>query len=348
MEDKKKDYPESIRIPASEMRTLFFNILKRYGFTEAKAKACADVFTENSVDGVYTHGVNRFPRFIRYVKEKLVIPDAEPEHVSGFGGLEQWKGNLGPGPLNALKATERVIELSRKHGIGCVALAETNHWMRGGLFGWKAAKAGCVFIGWTNTIANMPAWGAVDAKLGNNPLVIAIPHVDEGIVLDMAMSQFSYGALELHKMKDSQLAVPGGHDTAGNLTTDASAIIESQRVLPVGYWKGAGLSLLLDILAAILSSGHSTHDITNSGSESGVSQVFIAIDIAKLKNYATISTAVEQIIDDYHKSLPATQNDKILYPGEKVLKTRKENLANGVPVTKNVWEEIGKLSAINS
>ena len=162
---------------------------------------------------------------------------------------------LGPGIINALHVTGTVIYLADQYGIGCVALRNTNHWMRGGTYGWQAGKAGYVFIGWTNTIANMPAWGAKDAKLGNNPLVMALPYKNEAIVLDMAMSQYSYGALELSAMKNESLSVYGGFDGEGNLTKDPSAILASGSPLPIGYWKGAGLSLLLDLLATILSGG---------------------------------------------------------------------------------------------
>ncbi len=157
------------------MRELFTSILLKYGFSEVTALQCASVFTESSIDGIYTHGVNRFPRFVQYIKAGRVSSDAIPTLENKFGGMEQWNGNLGPGITNAIRATEIAMELATQNGIGCVALRNTNHWMRGGTYGWRAAKAGYVFIGWTNTIANMPAWGAKDAKLGNNPLVIALP-----------------------------------------------------------------------------------------------------------------------------------------------------------------------------
>ena len=96
--------------------------------------------------------------------------------------------------------------------------------MRGGSYGWQAAKKGYVFIGWTNTIGNMPAWGATDNRLGNNPLVIAIPFRDEAIVLDMAMSQYSFGAMELAEMKKEDFPYYGGYDVNGELTKDPSAI----------------------------------------------------------------------------------------------------------------------------
>lgn len=334
---------ETIRIPADEMQRIFYRILLHHDFREDKAQACARIFTDNSVDGIYTHGVNRFARFIEYVQKGLVISSQEPVLKAGSQAMEQWDGQLGPGPLNALHATERAVDLARRYGIGCVALSNTNHWMRGGTYGWKAAKAGCVFIGWTNTIANMPAWGARDGRLGNNPLVFAVPYGEEAIVLDMAMSQYSYGALEQFKMRDQPLPVAGGYDANGQLSTDPSAILASQRTLPAGYWKGAGLSLLLDILAAILSAGSATHEITARKTEYAVSQVFIAISLPFLQNHASIQHTIELIIRDYQASIPENGAGSITYPGERVMHTRADNLLQGVPVNKEVWETVRKL-----
>jgi len=325
------------------MQEYFTGILLKHGFTQERALQCAEIFTGSSIDGIYTHGVNRFPRFIKYVKEGFIRVDAIPTLENKFGGIEQWDGNLGPGILNAIFATENVMRLAQQHCIGCVAMKNTNHWMRGGTYGWQAAKAGYVFIGWTNTIANMPAWGAKDARLGNNPLVMALPYNDEAIVLDMAMSQYSYGSLELSAMKNESLSVYGGFDNKGNLTKDPAAILTSNNPLPVGYWKGAGLALLLDLLSTILSGGLATHEISKKEVEYGLSQVFIAIDISKLGNHSAITKTVEAILKDYHQSITVEEGTKIVYPGERVLLTRKNNLANGIPVLKKVWDEINSL-----
>ncbi len=333
---------ETIRIPADEMQSTFNAILLTLGFNKDKALQCATIFTSNSVDGVYTHGVNRFPIFVQYVKEGLVNKDAEPLPEAAFNGIEQWDGQLGPGVLNAVVATDRAVLLANQNGIGCVALRNTNHWMRGGYYGWQAAKKDCVFIGWSNTIANMPAWGAVDARLGNNPLVIAVPYSEEAIVMDMAMSQFSFGAMELAQGKGEKLSVPGGYDSNGHLTDDPGAILETKRTLPVGYWKGAGLSLLLDILGAILSGGLATNQVTALGKERSLSQVFVCINLSKLKNYKSIESCIRSIIDDYKASIK--EGDKeIIYPGESVVKKRAQNIAKGIPVLANVWNEIRAL-----
>ena len=334
---------DEIRIDYNELKTTFQKILSNLNFTETKAEGCATVFANNSLDGVYTHGVNRFPRFVQNVMDGIVIANNEPVKTGGTNALEQWNGQLGPGPLNAITCTDRAIELAKLHGIGCVALANTNHWMRGGAYAWQAAKKGVAFICWTNTIANMPAWGALDSRLGNNPLIMGIPYNDEAIVLDMAISQFSYGAMEKLAMKNQQLEVPGGFNEKGEMTTDPTEIIKTNRSLPVGYWKGSGLSLLLDILAAVLSGGKSTFQISEQKSESALSQVFIAIDLQSLQNFPSINGLLQNIIADYHAAAPDGSGKAILFPGERVVKTRKENLVKGIPVNVKIWEQIQSL-----
>ncbi len=330
----------TIRIPYAEMQSIFKRILLKYDLAEEHAGKCAGIFTTNSLEGIYSHGVYRFPRFIDYIKKGYIDVNAKPELIHAAGVLEQWNGNLAPGPLNAEFCTHRAMEIAEENGMGCLAIAETNHWMRGGTYGWQAARNGFVFIGWTNTEANMPAWGAKDRRLGNNPLVFAVPFGKEAIVLDFAMTQFSYGKMEAAQLEGKSMPFPGGFNVEGELTDDPAAILESWRALPIGYWKGAGLSLLLDILATILSAGDSTHKLSKRAAEYGVSQVFIAIDIKKLSNFPAIETAISDIIADLKESVPDGPGSAIRYPGEQILRTRKDNLDNGIPVNKQVWNEI--------
>jgi len=329
-----------IRIEPGIMKSEFRRILLKYGFSEPGAEQCAEIFMVNSLEGVYSHGVNRFPRFIKNTIEGFIKPDAVPSLSNKFGALEQWKGNLGPGPLNALFATDRATVIASENGIGLVSLANTNHWMRAGYYGWRAARKGFVFICWTNTCPNMPAWGAQDPRLGNNPLVFAVPYGNEAVVLDSAMTQFSYGKMESYKSDGLKLPYPGGFNSKNELTTDPGEILETFRPVPVGYWKGAGLSLLLDIFAAILSGGKSTHQVKDCSREYDVSQVFIAIDIKCLNNYPSIDNSVHQIIDDLKRSVAEDDTTIIRYPGENVVKIREENLKSGIPVNRELWDKI--------
>jgi len=332
-----------LRIPADQMKAEFFRILIRLGFSTERAYRCAEIFMLNSLEGVYSHGVNRFPKFVKNIREGFIRPDAAPSLVNSTGAVEQWNGNLGPGPLNAMFATERAIEVAAENNIGLISLANTNHWMRGGTYGWHAARKGFVLICWTNTCQNMPAWGAKDPRLGNNPLIIAVPFHQEAIVFDSAMSQFSYGKMESFREEKRKLPFPGGFNKDNRLTDDPGEILESWRPLPSGYWKGSALSLLLDILATVLSGGQSTHQVNSCVSESGVSQVFIAIQLKNLFNFPSIQNSIDLIIADLRKSIPENEDRKVRYPGENIPDIRSENLKSGIPVGREIWETISRM-----
>jgi 3-dehydro-L-gulonate 2-dehydrogenase len=332
-----------MRITYDELFDGLLRVLLKRGFEQQRGRLCAQLFADASRDGVYSHGLNRFPQFVRSIQNGIVAVNAEPEMVTRFGSLERWHGKNGPGNLNAYCCMGRAIALAREYGIGCVALANTNHWMRGGNYGWQAADAGVIGICWTNTLANMPPWGASDPRLGNNPLIIAVPRRKGHVVLDMAMSQFSYGALASHRMRGQQLPVDGGFDTEGRLTRDPAAIEASKRPLPIGYWKGSGLSLMLDMVGALLSGGCATHQIAvDTELETNLSQVFIAIDPHSVEQTDRSAMIADRIVDHLHATLPPAGGE-VRYPGERTLQTRKENLEKGIPVEPAIWNEVQSL-----
>lgn len=251
-----------MRVSYENMVKEFKRVLTKYGFNEKNAEGAAEIFAQNSLVGVYSHGLNRFPRVIEYLKKGEINPEITPECIISFGAFERWDGHRGFGPLNAKKAMNRAVELAKKFGIGIIALGNNNHWMRGGSYGWQAADQGCIGICWSNTCPNMPAWGGIDKKIGNNPIIFAVPRSNKAhVVIDCAVSQFSYGKLEDCRLKGLELPVPGGYDSEGKLTTNPEEIEKTQRVLPMGYWKGSGISILLDLIGTILSNGNSVKKI---------------------------------------------------------------------------------------
>jgi len=147
-----------LRIPYSELRDTLVRALVKAGFEDPRATRCAQLFAESSCDGVYSHGLNRFPLFIAMTQSGVIDIHAEPKLVSSSGHVERWDGQVGPGNLNADHCMGRAIALARQYAVGCIALANTNHWMRGGTYGWQAADAGVIGICWTNTCPNLPPW----------------------------------------------------------------------------------------------------------------------------------------------------------------------------------------------
>ena len=329
------------RIAYEEMKRQFARVLESRGFSAEDARSAGEIFAQNSLAGVYSHGLNRFPRVVEYLDKGEIDPNARATCVMRMGAIERWDGHRGFGPLNAWRAMERACALAKEYGVGVVALGNNNHWMRGGTYGWLAADLGCIGICWSNTMPNMPAWGGKDRKIGNNPLVMAVPRSNgEHAVIDCAVSQFSYGKIEDCHLRGVQLPVPGGYNEAGELTTDPAEIEKTWRVLPMGYWKGSGLSIVLDLIATVLTNGNSVAKIGTFGDEIGLSQIMIAIDPGKFNASGETDGIVDAILADVKASVPAQEGGEVFYPGEMELARIRENKAQGIPVIEEVWQRV--------
>lgn len=330
-----------MRVPFDEMKAVLARVLEQKGFAPAQAARAARLFAETSCDGVYSHGLNRFPRYLKTIENGSLVIGNEPVKVGGHAGIEQWDGQSGPGNLNAFTCMDRAITLASQYGVGAVALRNTNHWMRGGTYGWQAADAGYVGICWTNTNPNLPPWGAIEAGVGNNPLVISIPREKGHIVLDMAMSQFSYGALASYRKAGRTLPVPGGFDQAGDITRDPAAIEATWRPLPIGFWKGSALSIVLDAIAAALSAGNATHQIPKDPLyETGLSQFFLAL--SPVSQAALRDQVLDGIVDHLH-AVATAEGEQVFFPGERTLERRAENLQAGIPVDPDIWRLVNSM-----
>lgn len=337
----------SIRVPFETVKATIKQAFLNEGIPEDVAEECARTHAETSLDGVESHGLNRVPRFVDYVRRGWVDPAAKPELVGGKGAVECYDGHYGPGITNARFAMRRACELAREHGIGCVSLRDTTHWMRGGTYAWQAAEEGFIGICWTNTESSMPLWGSTECSVGNNPFCMAIPRESGPIVLDMAMSQYAWGKLGVYRLAGRDLPYPGGFDAEGNLTSDPGVIEETRRILPTGYWKGSGMAIALDLAAAAMAAGKSGADMDREGRGSctGACQIFIAYDPYLFGEHDAIQAMFDDRVAVADSAAPADPAHPVTCPGERTTATRERNRAEGVVVDETIWQQVCELAA---
>src|SRR5580704_19637688 len=118
-----------LRVPYNDLYEALRRAMLGLGLREDRAALSARLIAETTRDGVYTHGLNRFPRFEAMALNGTIDIRAEPTLTTAFGSIERWNGNRGIGNLNAYAAIQRAIALAKQHGIAGVALGNTNHWM---------------------------------------------------------------------------------------------------------------------------------------------------------------------------------------------------------------------------
>ncbi len=178
-----------IRIPFDELYGALRAAMLKLGFPEERAELCARLFAETTRDGVYTHGLNRLPRFLASIRNGMLNVTARAEKTGGVGAFERWQGNRAAGNLSAHECMSRAVELSKTHGLGCVALRDTNHWLRAGTYGWLAADAGVIGMNWTNTMPNLVPWGGIERGAGKQP------HRDRGAAQEWRACGAGHGCL---------------------------------------------------------------------------------------------------------------------------------------------------------
>ena len=119
------------------------------------------------------------------------------------------------------------------------------------------------------------------------------------VLVDVAMSMFSYGKLESYARSGKELPVDGGYNKNQQITKNAAEILETHECIPIGYWKGSGLSLALDLIAATLAGGRTSRMVGELPAETELSQVFIAISLDSFKDKETLEANIDATLQVY-------------------------------------------------
>ena len=75
------------------------------------------------------------------------------------------------------------------------------------------------------------------------------------------------------------------------------------------------------------------------GNERGLTQIMIAIEADRLGGGKDVDRIVSTILGDLKSG------EAVRYPGERLERTRKENLEAGIPVDERIWAQIEELGA---
>ena len=292
---------------------------------------------------------NRIPRFVEYVQKGWINLEGKPQLVGAKGAVENYDGQLGIGITNALFCAERAAELAKEHGIGCVALKNTTHWMRGGTYAWKMAEAGFMGMSWINTESCMPLWGSDEPSVGNNPFCMAIPREDGPIVLDMAMSQYAYGKLGVYRLAGKQLPYPGGFDKEGNLTSDPELLRTAREFFLPDTGREA-VWLLHWIWQQLLWQTADAEQIwtmrTREAALAAARSLWHMIHIF-FGTKEEIQSMLNKRVAAANAAHPEREGGHVTCPGQRTIATREKSMKDGVSVDEAIWEQICALAAGN-
>ncbi len=258
--------------------------------------------------------------------------------------MEVLDGDDGPGFIVGRDAMKRAIQLAEKFNVGVVGAIRSNHFGAAGIYARMASEQGMIGIVLTNVVQNIVAPGGSKSITGNNPLAIAIPTFGEfPFLLDISLSNVSGGKLLLASKKGEKIPLDWATDKDGRPSDDPDKAFEGF-LLPVGGYKGLGLSYAIDILCGL---------ITGGVFQSGMKGMYKYPDDPSLTGHFMIVINPLSIMDrdemekrmaTFYQTIKSSpmwdESREMLLPGEIEHRTEMARLENGIPLPANLVDEL--------
>ena len=290
-------------------------------------------------------GLEKLFRYTRRVKNGGILPDAPMTWLVDAPAYALLDAAKGFGYVAAQRAMNRAIDKAKTAGIAMVGVRHSNHFGIAGYHALTAAKAG--LIGWacTNAAAEMAPWGSAKVVLGTNPWGIAIPRSnDHAIVLDMALTMSGKGMMRWYEREQRPMPDNWALTPDGQTTTDPSAAMTGP-LLPIGDYKGYGLSLFTDVLAGVMTGALFGLDVFQDDTDFDVGHMMIAIDPAALMPGAQFDWRLEELVRQVKGAEPIDPERPVMLPGEVEFRRMAERERSGIPVARETVEQLRDLAA---
>jgi LDH2 family malate/lactate/ureidoglycolate dehydrogenase len=322
-------------------------VLTAVGVPDADARLVADSLVTADLWGHQSHGVMRLSWYVNRIRGGVMNPVTTPETVSDTGALAVIDGHDGVGQVLAAFAARDAVRRAREHGVGVIAVRNSNHFGTAAYFTRMAARAGCVAILTTNASPAMAPWGGRHKTVGTNPWSIAAPAGRRDVmVVDIANSAVARG--KVHLAKQRREAIPQGWaiDADGVPTTDPASAI-SGMILPMAGHKGYAISLMIDVLSGVLTGsafGSAVHGPYQFDQPSGCGHLFIALDVAAFGDRDGFTGRMEKLVDEV-KSVPLAPGfDEVFFPGEIEARAARENAEHGLILPEQTIGDLRELA----
>ena len=346
----KTEAQDTRRVPAATLRAFLVDALRACGLPEADAATVAGAMLEADLTGSDAHGVFRLAGYVRQLKRGAMNPRPSIRVLERAGATALVDGDHGMGHVVMTHAAKLAVELARASGVGWVGARRSNHAGAGAVYAAIPLAHGMVGIyGAASSVNHMAPWGGTEPLLGTNPIAVAIPAGAEApVILDIATSLASNGAIRTHELERRPMPEGWVQNRAdGSPITDPRRIKEGT-YLPMGGYKGSGLSIVIGLLAGPLNGAAFGRDVRDfalpPGGELNVGQFVIALDVARFIAPDLFRAAVDRHIRELASSRRLPGSDEIRVPGQGRVARRKEREQNGVPLNATLVAQVDEVA----
>ncbi|MEU9017187.1 Ldh family oxidoreductase [Actinomadura sp. NPDC048394] len=348
-----------VRVAYTDLLDFTVAVFRRHGLPSARADAAARALCYGDLTGMTSHGLTNLTRlYLPLFEEGRVDPAAEPRPVADRGASVLLDARRALGLWAGEAAMDLAAERAATFGIGMVAVRGATHFGCAGHHALRAVQHGMIGLVAANCggqrIARPPG-GAV-AMLGTNPLSVAAPAGPHPpFVLDMSTTAAPTG--RIRQAAREGRPVPAGvlRDDDGTPVTDPTAFDEGRAHLmwlggDAGQYKGFGLGIAVEVLAAVVSGAAlGAHpdafggDGGPGGRDDDIGFFTAAIAPDALRAGAALDAGT--LFGALLGCPPADPSEPVRYPGWHEHRRAQERLRNGVPLGEDLYRELRETAA---
>ena len=325
-------------------------VMRALGLPSDDAATVAALMVDADMQGSDGHGVIRLAPYAKRILAGGINLKPEIKVVQERTAMALMDGDNGMGHLVMKKATELAIYKARSAGIAWVGSRLSNHAGPASLYARMALQHDMIGLYFAVGNANhLPPWGGLDMLLSTNPIAAAIPTLNEApVVLDMATTVAAYGKVKAKAQRGEMMPEGWMIDRQGKPLLDPTKS-EEGFLLPIGGYKGYGLSLIVGILAGTLNGaamGSQVIDfnkdfstITNTG------QAIAIIDPSAFGDITEFKQNIDTLVRELRSSERMPGVERIWLPGEQSHEKRLSNEAQGILLAPSLIKQLNDLAA---
>lgn len=300
--------------------------LQKIGVPKTDAEIITESILYANIRGIHTHGIGRLPLYVNKVRLGYMNPDTPLEYIADCCGVALVDAHNGFGQVAAYRAMEMCIKKSSQYGVGVVGVRNSNSFGTAAFFGEMAAKAGMLGIIFANSSPACAPTGGYKPLLGTNPICFAVPGSESNypVILDMATTVAARGKIRLAAKNNEKIPFGWALDSDGKPTDDPNEALKGT-LLPIGDYKGYGISLFVDILAGMITGSLFAGEVKPLSDQSGPSgngHMFLTVNLACFLSKAEYEDRLNRLVTNIKN---CGEPENIYLPGEKSYKAALNN-----------------------
>jgi len=298
-------------ININELKNISEKILENCGVSKKDSRIVSDSIIYAHQAGQHAHGVTRIPIYVKKIKNGLMNPNAKMPKILDTGAVVVLDAENGLGQVAGVKGMRMAVDKAKKYGIGAVGVKNSNNFGTAGFIAGLATQKEMIGIVFANSSPAMAVWKGKKPILGTNPMAFAFPGSNnmQPIIFDMATTIVARGKIRSAVKLREKISPNWALDRYGNPTDDPIEALKGSMV-PIGEHKGFGLSLVVDILAGLLTGaafGGKVKQLNNFAGFSNNGHFIIAINIKVFMETSVYEKKIVELVKRLKKSAGTAQ-----------------------------------------